>query len=143
MSYVEQVLGAGENIVMKARITLFAFVIDFFAILVCISLDLFQYVWWLFVIDVIHKLLVIITTELVLTDKRVIAKFGIIRRNTIELRLEKVESIGINQGIIGRIFNYGTILVNGAGTTAPIPYISKPINFKRKVDEYVENISSK
>lgn len=76
------------------------------------------------------------TTELSITNKRVIAKFGFIRRHCIEMRLEKVESIQVQQGIGGRIFNYGSLIVSGAGNpVAPVPRISNPLRFRRKVLE--------
>jgi uncharacterized membrane protein YdbT with pleckstrin-like domain len=72
------------------------------------------------------------TTELAFTNKRVIAKFGFISRQTIELNISKVESIQVNQGILGRIFNFGTLIVSGAGNPqAPIPGISDPMSFRR------------
>lgn len=72
------------------------------------------------------------TTELAFTSKRVIAKFGFISRKTIELNISKVESIQVNQGILGRIFNYGTLVISGAGNPqAPIPGISNPMSFRR------------
>lgn len=72
------------------------------------------------------------TTELVVTNKRVIAKFGFISRQTIEINISKVESIQVNQGILGRIFNYGSLVISGAGNPqAPIPGISNPMNFRR------------
>ena len=71
-------------------------------------------------------------TELAFTNKRVIAKFGFISRQTIELNISKVESIQVNQGILGRIFNYGTLVISGAGNPqAPIPGISDPMSFRR------------
>lgn len=72
------------------------------------------------------------TTELAFTNKRVIAKFGFIRRQTIELNISKVESIQVNQDIPGRIFDYGTLVISGAGNPqAPIPGISDPMSFRR------------
>lgn len=72
------------------------------------------------------------TTELAFTNKRVIAKFGFISRKTIELNINKVESIQVDQGILGRIFNYGTLVISGAGNPqAPIPGISSPMLFRR------------
>ena len=72
------------------------------------------------------------TAELAFTNKRVIAKFGFISRQTIELNISKVESIQVNQGILGRIFNYGTLVISGAGNPqAPIPGISDPMSFRR------------
>lgn len=76
------------------------------------------------------------TTEMAFTNKRVIAKFGFISRQTIELNINKVESIQVNQGILGRIFNYGTLIVSGAGNPqAPIPGISDPMAFRRSFME--------
>ena len=72
------------------------------------------------------------TTELAFTNKRVIAKFGFVSRKTVELNISKVESIQVNQGILGRIFNFGTLIVSGAGNPqAPIPGISDPMAFRR------------
>jgi uncharacterized membrane protein YdbT with pleckstrin-like domain len=72
------------------------------------------------------------TTELAFTNKRVIAKFGFISRQTIEINISKIESIQVNQSILGRIFNFGTLIISGADTPqAPIPGISNPMEFRR------------
>src|SRR5690349_12949486 len=77
------------------------------------------------------------TTELAFTNKRVIAKFGFISRRTVELNLMKVESVQVDQGIFGRIFNFGTLVISGAGNPqAPIPGISDPMSFRRALMEY-------
>jgi uncharacterized membrane protein YdbT with pleckstrin-like domain len=82
------------------------------------------------------------TTELAVTDKRVIAKFGFISRQTIELNINKVESIQVRQGIVGRICDFGSLVVSGAGNPqAPIPNISKPMEFRRVFMETQDQIS--
>ena len=74
----------------------------------------------------------IYSTELAITNKRVIAKFGFIRRNTVELKLDRIEGLRVNQGIFGRIFNYGSVIVSGTGVTqTPIPAIDRPLDFRR------------
>lgn len=79
------------------------------------------------------------TTELAITNKRVIAKFGFIRRDTVEMNISKVESIQVDQGILGRIFNFGSVLVAGAGDPkAPIPGISHPLQFRKMFFEVQE-----
>ena len=84
----------------------------------------------------------VLTTELALTNKRVIAKVGLIRRDTVELRLEKIESLMVNQSIFGRMLNYGSVSVTGTGgTKTPIPYISNPASFRMAVNEFLENPS--
>lgn len=72
------------------------------------------------------------TTELAITTRRVIVKFGFIRRSTVEINISKVESIQVEQEVLGRIFNFGTLIISGAGTAqAPIPGISRPMEFRK------------
>jgi uncharacterized membrane protein YdbT with pleckstrin-like domain len=72
------------------------------------------------------------TTELAITTRRVIAKFGFIRRRTVELNINKVESIQVDQSVMGRILGYGTLVISGGGNPqAPIPGISNPIAFRK------------
>ena len=54
-------------------------------------------------------------TEIAVTDHRVIFKTGFIRRRTVEMNMHQVESVTIDQSLLGRILNYGTIHVLGAG----------------------------
>ena len=72
------------------------------------------------------------TTELAITNRRVIAKFGFISRRTVELNIAKVESIQVDQTVMGRMFNFGTVLISGAGDPqAPIAGISDPLAFRK------------
>lgn len=72
------------------------------------------------------------TTELAITSKRVIVKIGFIRRRTIEININKVESIQVDQEILGRLFNFGTLVISGAGNPqAPVAGISSPMAFRR------------
>lgn len=74
------------------------------------------------------------TTELAVTNKRVVAKFGLLTRTTIEINLRRVESVQVHQGILGRIFDFGTVWVSGAGTPqASIPNVQDPMAFRRAV----------
>jgi len=72
------------------------------------------------------------TTELAITNKRVIVKTGFIRRSTIEININKVESLQVDQGVLGRMFNFGTLIISGAGTPqAPVAGISGPMAFRK------------
>jgi uncharacterized membrane protein YdbT with pleckstrin-like domain len=94
---------------------------------------------WMLVKALISK----ITTELVVTNKRVIAKVGLIRRDTIELNHSKVESYQIKQPILGRILGYGTVIINGTGGgKTPIPNIDSPMDFRRFAMEAVDQLQS-
>ena len=74
-----------------------------------------------------------------ITNKRVIAKFGFISRRTVEIKLSKVESMQVDQGIFGRMLDYGSLVVSGAGNPqAPIPGISDPIPFRTRFMEIQE-----
>jgi uncharacterized membrane protein YdbT with pleckstrin-like domain len=71
------------------------------------------------------------STELAITDQRVIFKRGILARHTIEMNRSKVESVDVDQSIFGRIFGYGTVLVRGTGgSLEPFRRIDDPITFR-------------
>src|SRR5436190_19003343 len=75
------------------------------------------------------------TTELAVTDRRVIGKWGFIQRDTIEQRLEKVDSTIVHQSMFGRLMDFGDIVVHGSGTTqTPIRMIVNPLSFRKAVD---------
>ncbi len=79
------------------------------------------------------------TTELAITTKRVIAKFGFFNRTVIELKLQRFESITIEQSLLGRLFNYGTITVTGMGGVKTIvPNLMAPIKFKKILWQVLE-----
>ncbi|MGE4352011.1 MAG: PH domain-containing protein [Bdellovibrionales bacterium] len=71
-----------------------------------------------------------ISTELVITDQRVIAKHGYISTTSYELMLPKVEGATIDQSILGRLLGYGTLMVKGTGGgISPIDHVAKPYQF--------------
>jgi len=74
------------------------------------------------------------TSEFAVTTDRVVVKTGLLSRNTIEIQLSKVESVQVNQDILGRILNYGTITVAGTGGThEPFTLIDDPMSFRKAV----------
>ena len=133
-SYVEQVLTRDERVVHIGHISVWSLSLYIAAGLVLLPVFGVGLLFWI-AAYVKYK-----TTELAITNKRVIAKFGFISRRTIEININKVESIHVDQGILGRIFNYGTLVVSGAGTPqAPIPGISDPIQFRKAFVEAQES----
>jgi uncharacterized membrane protein YdbT with pleckstrin-like domain len=79
------------------------------------------------------------TSEYAETDKRVLVKFGVIKRRSLELLLNKIEGISVNQGLLGRGLGYGTIVVNGSGgTKEPFHSIREPFEFRKQVQAQVE-----
>jgi uncharacterized membrane protein YdbT with pleckstrin-like domain len=74
------------------------------------------------------------TTELAVTNRRVIHKTGLIRRHTIEISRGQVESVDVDQGVLGRIMNFGNIVVHGTGSTPePFRYIANPLKFRSAI----------
>jgi uncharacterized membrane protein YdbT with pleckstrin-like domain len=74
------------------------------------------------------------TTELAVTDQRVIYKAGLISRHTLEMNRAKVESVTVDQTLLGRLFGYGTIIVRGTGSTLePIRDITDPLAFRSHI----------
>lgn len=74
------------------------------------------------------------SSEFAVTSKRVVIKLGLVRRKTLELLLRQVEAIEVEQGVMGRIFGYGTItLVGTGGTNEPFHGIANPLEFRRQV----------
>ena len=74
------------------------------------------------------------TTELVLTDRRVIYKTGLFKRHTMEMNRSKVETVGIDQSVLGRLLNYGTVIVRGTGGSfEPIRQIDDPLTFRNHI----------
>ena len=80
------------------------------------------------------------TSEFAVTNKRVGIKVGLIRRDTLELLLIKVESIGVDQSIVGRIFGCGSIVVVGTGgTRETFVNIARPLDFRKHVQEHAQS----
>jgi uncharacterized membrane protein YdbT with pleckstrin-like domain len=74
------------------------------------------------------------TTETDVTNLRVVHKTGFIKRRTFEMSLDKVESVDVNQSILGRILNYGDVTVNGVGEgTETIRTIASPLAFRNSI----------
>ncbi len=75
-----------------------------------------------------------VTTEIVVTDRRILFKEGFLRRRTMEMNMSKVETVDVVQSILGRIFNYGTILIRGTGSSyEPLSLIGDPLTLRNAI----------
>ena len=129
MSYIDDSLIEGESIIHRARVSWWSqfglLVLGVLLLVVVIGLFFLIAAW-----------IAVRSTEIAITNRRVIAKFGFIKRDTVEINLEKVEALRVEQGFLGRMLNYGTIFISGAGTSvAPIRNIADPLVFRRKFME--------
>ena len=74
------------------------------------------------------------TTELGVTNKRVIVKTGLIRRRTLELLLRQVEAISVDQSLIGRLLGFGSITLTGTGGVREVFHtVSDPLELRRRI----------
>jgi uncharacterized membrane protein YdbT with pleckstrin-like domain len=125
-SYVDSTLLQGETVLYRARISLWsiAHLIFFGLLLLVVGVGLVFLIWaW-----IRYK-----TTEFAVTDKRVIAKTGLISRSTIELFLDKVEALHVEQSVPGRLLDFGTVSIRGTGATEePIRNISAPLMLRKQ-----------
>jgi len=82
----------------------------------------------------IHAWFLRYTTEIAVTDKRVIYKRGFINRHTIEVNMDKVASVDVDQSILGRLLNYGTVTVRGTGLSfEPLRRIESPLALRNAI----------
>jgi len=119
--YVNNNLIRGEQVEYEAR---YHWIIFFNA----------RAIFSLFLAPVIDKK----THEFVITNKRIIIKTGLIRRNTFEMNLKKIESVKVEQSVFERILGYGTIIIIGSGGSLKmISKIRKPLEFRKRFQELV------
>jgi uncharacterized membrane protein YdbT with pleckstrin-like domain len=81
--------------------------------------------------------------EAAVTNRRVVIKIGFLTKRTIELFLAKVESVGVEQTLFGRMLGFGSISVRGTGgTNEPFDHVSNPLEFRRQVQNQIEGQSN-
>lgn len=79
------------------------------------------------------------TSEYGITDKRILMKTGWIQRNSLEVFLDKIEAVRVGQSILGRILNYGTLIIVGTGGTEdPFFNIPDPLSFRKQVQQQID-----
>ena len=78
-------------------------------------------------------------TEVVITNKRVVAKFGLLSTHSIEMRFDKIETVRVAQSLLGRLLNFGDVTVTGTGATFdPMPMIAHPLAFRTALNQAME-----
>ena len=118
MSYIQKTITGDEKIINFFKIHLIFYILN---------------ILW------IPTFIGLFFTEYGLTTKRVILKIGIISRNTDEMRLSKIETVEVRQGIFGRIFGFGTVLVTGTGNSSVVlKGVSNPISVKKEIDSHLD-----
>ena len=146
-SYVESNLLNGEEIIYRARLSLIIFGSFFFvAGIGLLVLLLTKYaggglaIVAFAMLLAIPQLIALKTSEFAVTNRRVLIKVGWLSRRSLELLLAKVESISVDQDLMGRMFDYGTIGVRGTGgTRESFSNIANPFEFRRQVQALTDD----
>jgi uncharacterized membrane protein YdbT with pleckstrin-like domain len=82
--------------------------------------------------------------EFAVTTKRVIFKTGVVQRRTAEMFLSKIESVGAEQTVLGRLLGYGSIVLRGTGgSTEPFENIDNPLEFRRQIQEQISKLQDR
>ena len=155
--YVEKTLAGGEDIIHRANFnwTYSFFPMMWFA-LGAASVALIFYIqfaagrpyeslkvaWWSAGIAgacgsliLINHLIILTTTEIVVTTYRFVYKTGLISRSTQEVSLNKIEEIVLHQTVLGRIFGYGKLVLRGTGVgMIELPNLDNPIGVRRTIE---------
>lgn len=155
--YVEKTLAGGEDVIHRAN---FNWTYSFFPVmwfsLGAASLVFFFYIqyaagvpyeklqigWWAAIVAgvcgsiiLINHLIILITTEIVVTTYRFVYKRGLISRDTQEVSLNKIEEITLHQSIWGRLLGYGKLILRGTGVgVIELPDLDNPITLRRIIE---------
>jgi uncharacterized membrane protein YdbT with pleckstrin-like domain len=149
MSYVRHVLQNGEKILYEAKIhwinsvpgwlvLLAALLVYVFAESVQKGQTILHYIAGLVALLGLAMLFFTWftrwTTEIAVTDRRIIFKEGFIRRKTVEMHMDKIESVDVGQSILGRVLDYGDVIVKGTGTGfEPLKSIEAPLDLRNHI----------
>lgn len=162
MSYVEDNLMPNEKVLYTARIHPAVFLPAVVAFLGCVAFAFLSsgspreqdplatvflcFTGILFLYSIllgIQAIILMLTTEFAVTNRRIIAKNGFIRRHTLEMLLAKVESVSVRQDILGRLLNFGTLTVTGTGGThESFKPIVEPLTVRKKMNQILEHFTA-
>ena len=133
MSYIENSLGDGETIIARAH---FSWLYSAVAWLALIVLGIVGIGIIIFISMMVRKW----TTEIGVTSHRFVEKKGLFSLRSNEIALPNIEGVKVNQSLLGRIFGYGTVRIEGTGVDAvTTPNIADPVGFVRAIQTAKEH----
>jgi uncharacterized membrane protein YdbT with pleckstrin-like domain len=148
MGYIEKRLMNDETILYRAKISwkVLIWPIVMIIFLIWVSSKIHPLAAFFAVILSIYFIfqvvLIILTTEFALTNRRIIGKKGILHQHSMEILLNKVESIAVEQPLVGRIFDFGTVTVIGSGgTPESFKSIDNPMELRKQVNNQISELS--
>jgi uncharacterized membrane protein YdbT with pleckstrin-like domain len=146
MGYIENNLMKNEKIIYRAKIHWWIYAFPFLLVFVGLVLIISGEetagagvgLIILGAIGLIIRHIRKINSEFAVTNKRVILKQGVIKRNANEVVLSKAEGMNIDQGIFGRMLGFGAIVVTSGGASNKYRLIKEPLQFRKEINEQIE-----
>lgn len=147
MGYIDKILMPDEQVIYRTRLHWLIFVIPCIILIIGIILSILSLSYSVSTILILGLIIIAIgliyllisyinyiTSEFGVTNKRVIFKKGILRRQTLDVILPKVESIEINQGLFSRIIDKGSLIVRGSGVILQqFSNVNHPLRFRENI----------
>lgn len=154
MSYVRDHLMADENVIFHTRIHSIVFLP--WGILTVLSLiatyylrnheqlmNIMRLVGMGFLLKMISSLIYYVTAEYAVTTSRVLGKTGLISISSLDILLVKVEAVRLSQNLLGRVFNFGNVIVTGTGGTEEILWdLPRPMEFRKIIQTQARKVLS-
>ncbi len=149
MAYSEQTLGQNEKLIYEAHFHPLYYAAAWVSVIFCMALAIGALVFatgmaklGLLCIGaaglgvVLYQMIPIWTTEIAVTNHRVVIKRGWLTRSTTELQLKNIEQVNFHQGLLGRMFGFGKIVIHGTGVDDMIlPNIARPTSLVKAIED--------
>lgn len=127
MSYISTALAPGEAVRAAARLHWILW-LRAIAALVLLGVVIVG------IVICVQQVVLLVSTEIAVTDRRLIFKTGLLQRRVVDMNLSAVEAVNIDQDVLGRILSYGRVTVHGTGDdTWRTPLIANPVAFRREL----------
>jgi uncharacterized membrane protein YdbT with pleckstrin-like domain len=152
MSLIDKNLLPGENILFRTRKHIIIFFIPIALVILTLFLSVYmtsiailaRFAWLPPIIGLIYfasAYLEYITSEFVVTDKRVVMREGFFNRHANELRLATVSQVNVYQGIFGQMLGFGDISLNAFGAYDVFVLIAHPFEFQKVLNEQLDKLT--
>ena len=161
MSYIDRSLGDGETVIARAHFHWLYVTAAWLCLLVPLVLLLAAYysqaqtqpdpyamgAGVLLIVGLLNFLGMMIrkwSTEIGITSHRFVERYGLLSMRTNEIALPNIEGVRVNQSILGRIFGYGTVRIEGTGVdSVTTPPIADPVGFVRAIQTAREHTAAR
>ena len=156
MSYLQSILGQGEQVLLLAKMHWINYVRAIFLAVLALLVAGFGLIAITAIAFVTAGLLLVLSaiafvrtylnvgsTELAVTNQRVIYKTGMLKRHTVEQQLNRIDSVSVDQTYLGRMLGYGEVDIRGSGNSfTPTHKIAHPLEFRKAVQSGINDVAT-